>query len=265
MSKKSSNRKETISLKTDTFCNIEWHNVYVLNRATPAKTRAVFFTGTNSTRALLYETANIYLPNSLTMKKYLIPCLLLCVCFGCNNNPKSSVQKADSTNRAKNDTSGNYSDTGAKNNTSGVIGVDEATAKFLVNVADIDLTEIQLGHLAKEKATNQRVKDFGSIMVQDHTKADNELKALAAGKHVTLPTRPSAEHEKKIDVLVKASSKDFDKYYIDMMVDGHESAIKDFNNNKDNKDADVKKFVNTMLPTLQMHLDSAKAIKKSIK
>lgn len=199
------------------------------------------------------------------MKKYLIPCLLLCVSFGCNNNPKSSVQKADSTNRAKDDTSGNHSDTSAKHSTAGVIGVDEATAKFLVNVADIDLTEIQLGHVAKEKATNQRVKDFGSMMVEDHTKADNELKALAASKHVTLPARPSAEHEKKIDILVKSSSKDFDKYYIDMMEDGHESAIKEFNNNKDNKDEDVKKFVNTMLPTLQMHLDSAKAVKKTIK
>ena len=199
------------------------------------------------------------------MKKYLIPFVLLCVSFGCNNNPKSSVQKADSTNQAKSDTSGNYSDTGAKNNTAGVMGVDEATAKFLVNVADVNLTEIQLGHVAKEKATSQRVKDFGSMMVQDHTKADNELKALAASKHVTLPTSPSADHEKKIDILIKSSSKDFDKYYIDMMEDGHESAIKEFNNNKDNKDEDVKKFVNTMLPNLQMHLDSAKSIKKSIK
>jgi len=49
------------------------------------------------------------------------------------------------------------------------------------------------------------------------------------------------------------------------MEDGHESTVKDFEKNNDNKDADVKAFVNKMLPTLKMHLDSAKAIKKALK
>jgi putative membrane protein len=200
------------------------------------------------------------------MKSYLIPCLLLlCVSLGCNTNPKSGVEKADSTNQAKTDTSGNYSDTGAKRDTAGVIAVDETTAKFLVDVADVNMTEVQLGQTAKDKATNQRVKDFGNMMVRDHTKAGNELKALAASKHVTLPTSVSDDHQKKINDLMNKTGRDFDKAYMDMMEDGHESTIKEFNKNKDNKDADVRTFVSAMLPTLQMHLDSAKAIKKAIK
>jgi putative membrane protein len=51
---------------------------------------------------------------------------------------------------------------------------------------------------------------------------------------------------------------------MNMMVDGHQSAINDFEKQKDNKDADVKKWVNKTLPTLQLHLDSAKAVKKGL-
>jgi len=56
-------------------------------------------------------------------------------------------------------------DTTTKSN--GVLAVDESTAKFLVNVADVSMTEVQLGQIAAEKASNQRVKDFGSMMVKD--------------------------------------------------------------------------------------------------
>lgn len=201
------------------------------------------------------------------MKRSLIPCLLLLpVLLSCNSNQnKSGVEKADSVNQAKNDTSGNYSDTTAKSNPAGALSVDEATAKFMVKVADVNMTEVQLGQLAKDKASNPRVKDFGNMMVTDHTTAGNELGTLAASKNVTLPTSVSKDHQKKIDELTKKSGRDFDKAYMDMMEDGHESTIKDFNSNKDNKDAEVKSFVNKMLPTLQMHLDSAKAIKKAIK
>jgi len=154
-------------------------------------------------------------------------------------------------------------DTTTKSN--GVLAVDESTAKFLVNVADVSMTEVQLGQIAAEKASNQRVKDFGSMMVKDHSAANDELKTLAANKNVTLPGSISEEHQKKIDDLNKKTGKDFDKAYMDMMEDGHESTVKDFEKNNDNKDADVKAFVNKMLPTLKMHLDSAKAIKKALK
>lgn len=197
------------------------------------------------------------------MKKKLLFLLLPLALFACNNGSnKDSEEKADSANEAKSDSADNMDTTAGGN---AVMPVDESTAKFLVDVADVNMTEVQLGQIAKEKATNARVKNFADMMVTDHTNATNELKTLAASKNVTLPSAISDDHQRKIDNLNKKTGKDFDKAYMDMMEDGHESTISDFKKNTDNKDADVKAFVNKTLPTLQMHLDSAKAIKKALK
>jgi putative membrane protein len=81
-----------------------------------------------------------------------------------------------------------------------------------------------------------------------------------------LPDSVGADHRKKIDNLEKKSGKDFDKAYIDAMVDGHQSTVNDFEKASNNtKDPDIKAWVDKTLPTLRMHLDSAKAIQKAIK
>jgi putative membrane protein len=184
------------------------------------------------------------------------------VLIACNNQNKDSVEKADSANQAKADTSNTMDTTST---TKGVLGVDESTASFLVKVADGGKTEVELGKIAQEKAASKRVKEFGAMMVQDHTKAGEELKTLATKENVTLPDSVSSDHRKKIDDLKKKTGKDFDKAYMDMMEDDHESTVRDFENNKDNKYPDVKDFVNKTLPTLHKHLDSAKSIKKELK
>ena len=181
--------------------------------------------------------------------------------LACNNESKDSVQKADSANEAKSDTS--MSDSSRTNKMT--IAVDEPTADFMVKVADVGMTEVKLGELAQQKSTNQRIKDYGLMMVRDHNNAGDELKRLAKTKNVTLPAMPGDDHKKKIDDLNKKSGKDFDKAYINEMVDGHQSAVNSFEKNTDNKDADVKAWVDKTLPTLRMHLDSAKAIKKAFK
>jgi putative membrane protein len=183
------------------------------------------------------------------------------VLLACNNAGKDSVEKADSANEAKSDSI----DKKGTANKNGMVGVDESTASFMVNVADVGMTEVKLGEMAKEKAYNKRVKNFGAMMVEDHTKAGEELKSLAASKNVSLPKAISADRQKKIDELSKKNGKDFDMKYMDMMEDGHESTVKDFEGKSDNSDADVKAFVIKTLPTLRMHLDSAKAIKKAIR
>ena len=196
------------------------------------------------------------------MKKILLLGLALPLAIvACNNTGKDSTEKADSANEAKGDSMNGYKDTMNRN---GTLGVSEATSKFMVDVADVNMTEIQLGKLAQDKAASQRIKDFASMMVKDHSGATDDLKSLAAQKNVTLPTTISDEHQKKMNDLNKKTGKDFDKAYIDMMEDGHESTVKDFEKNTDNSDADVKAFVNKMLPTLRMHRDSANAIKKAL-
>jgi putative membrane protein len=173
----------------------------------------------------------------------------------CNNENKDSVAKADSTNETKTDTAG----TSAK----ATIAVDKDCSEFMVGAASGGMMEVELGKLALEKAKNERVKNFATMMVRDHSKAGDELKGLAAGKNVTLPATMGEDHQKHIDDLNKKSGSDFDKAYMKMMVDGHKDVIKDFEKASQNAtDADVKMWATNTLPTIRVHLDSAQAINK---
>src|SRR5258705_12009449 len=93
--------------------------------------------------------------------------------MACNNESTDSVSKADSLNEAKSD-SNNVGDSSKMKG--GVLGVSESTASFMTGVADVGMTEVKLGQLAQEKATNARIKAFGQMMVNDHSKAGDELK-----------------------------------------------------------------------------------------
>jgi putative membrane protein len=200
------------------------------------------------------------------MKKISFVLLALPIVFACNNSSKDSVEKADSANEAKSDTGNRYNDTSNQSNANGTIAVDQSTADFMVKVADVGMTEVKLGGIAQEKAMNKRIKDFGEMMTRDHTKAGDELKSLARRKNVTLPDSIGSDHRNKIDNLEKKNGKDFDRAYIDMMVDGHQSTVNDFEKASNNtKDPDVKAWVDKTLPTLRAHLASAKAIQKAIK
>lgn len=202
------------------------------------------------------------------MKKRAIVFLALPFVFACNNSSNDSVQKADSANESKSDTSTsmNTTDTTNKMSTGTTMSVDQPTSEFMTKVADVGMTEVKLGQMAQDKATSQRVKDFGAMMVKDHTAAGDELKNMAKQKNVTLPETMSNDHQKKTDDLNKKTGKDFDKAYMKAMVDGHQSTVSDFEKaSKNTKDADVKAWVDKTLPTLRMHLDSAKAIQKSLR
>jgi len=203
------------------------------------------------------------------MKKRAIVFLALPFVFACNNSSNDSVQKADSANESKSDTSTsmNTTDTTNKMSTStGTMSVDQSTSEFMTKVADVGMTEVKLGQMAQDKGTSQRVKDFGAMMVKDHNAAADELKGIARQKNVTLPETMSNDHQKKADDLNKKTGKDFDKAYMKAMMDGHQSTVSDFEKaSKNTKDADVKAWVDKTLPTLMMHLDSAKAIQKSLR
>ena len=176
----------------------------------------------------------------------------------CRNSTKDSKESADSANMTK-DTSTNPAATGG-------IAVDKDDAKFVTTAANDGMAEVAAGKMAQDKAAGKRVKEFAAMMVTDHTRAGDELAALAKTKNITLPAAPDADAQKKADDLSKKTGKDFDKAYVDAMVDGHENAVKLFTDASQNcKDADLKAFATKTLPTLKMHLDSIRAIKKSMK
>jgi putative membrane protein len=191
------------------------------------------------------------------MKKRSIAFALPFLLLACNNEGKDSVEKADSANSEKMD---------SNSTTSKTLQTDETSSSFLVKAADGGMTEVRLGELAQQKATDRKVKDYGTMLIHDHSGANDKVKALAAQRNVTLPDAPGNTNQETIDKLAKRTGKDFDKAFMDAMQKDHEKDIDMFKDasNKVN-DADVKSFVDNTLPTLQMHLDSAKAIRKSLR
>lgn len=162
-----------------------------------------------------------------------------------------SVENAEESNEAKEDAG---------------MGSTENTSEFAVKAANGGMLEVELGRLAQEKAMNKDVKDFGAMMVKDHSKANDELKALATLKNITLPTTLGEDEQKDVNDLTKLSGKEFDKKYVSMMVDDHKEDIDLFKKTAedDKTDAEVKAFATKTLPTLQQHLDRITAIDKRI-
>ncbi len=134
-------------------------------------------------------------------------------------------------------------------------------AQFVKEAATAGMMEVQMGTMGKSKATNSRVKTFSDMMVQDHTKANDELKSIAHNKNITLPPEP-----KTMDNMDNLSGMDWDKHYMDMMVKDHKKAVALFEKQSTaGRDADLKAFAKKTLPTLKMHLDSAQSIQSSLK
>lgn len=143
-----------------------------------------------------------------------------------------------------------------------------ADQPFVHKAAMGGMAEVELGNLAQQKAASDQVKQFASRMVQDHGKANEELKLIASSKGIDLPTALDKKHQGDVDKLAKLSGAQFDRAYMSHMVDDHKKDVADFKKASTSaKDSDVKGFASKTLPTLQEHLQLAQktndAVKKS--
>jgi putative membrane protein len=142
----------------------------------------------------------------------------------------------------------------------------EKDTDFVVAAADGGMLEVQLGQLAEANASTAEVKKFGQSMVDDHSKANDELKALAASKNISIPAVLSDKHQKKYDELAKKTGIDFDKDYIDFMVKDHKEDIDDFKKEADKgNDAEIKSWAAGKVATLEHHLMMAENAQKTVK
>lgn len=191
------------------------------------------------------------------MKKLLTVLFLTASLFfiSCNNSGTTET-KSDSTDSTRGD---KPSDTSASKMSS--TPPSQESIDFATKAADGGMMEVELGQIAQQNAKSQRVKDFGSMMVTDHSKANDELKSLAAANSVTLPATLSPGHKQHVDMMKKMTGTDFDKHYMDMMVNDHKGDIGEFQKEANSQTNDAfKSFAAKTLPTLQKHLDSAQAI-----
>jgi putative membrane protein len=125
---------------------------------------------------------------------------------------------------------------------------------FMKKAAKGGMMEVAMGKLAEQKGQSEDVQSFGKRMVADHSKANDELKKIAAQKNVKLPTK---------EPTVSWSS---DKGYMDMMVKDHEKDLTEFREEASGgSDPDVKKFAEDTAKVVQEHLDLAKQTRSKLK
>jgi putative membrane protein len=177
------------------------------------------------------------------MKKLLILFVFAAAFSACGNNENDSKKEANASNDQK------FDSTDLENDT-----------KFAVAAADGGMLEVALGKLAQTNASSTTVKQFGQMMVDDHSKAGEELKSLAASKNITLPSALSNKNQDHYNDLAKKMGKDFDKAYSSFMVDDHKEDIDEFKKQAEKgKDGDLKNWAAGKVPVLEHHLMMAQA------
>ena len=177
--------------------------------------------------------------------------LLLLFLNSCKNETKQEDPKevAEDSNEAKFDS----------------IEEKKDDSEFLVDIAEVNLAEIEIGKLAQTKSSNPEVKKFGKMLVDEHTKSASEVSALAKAKNFTLPTSLTEDGKEEYKKLDEKSGLDFDKKFTDMMIDGHEKAIDKLKKaTEDAKDQDVKLWASNNIAPLTAHLEHAKLLKQDL-
>ena len=184
--------------------------------------------------------------------------LIIPVMLSCNSQPNNrqsvneTTDDSDDKYRANTETG-----MGARSN-------DDVDEDFITEAASGGMMEVELGRFAQQNAHNPRVKQFGAMMVRNHSKANEELREIASGKNVTISDMEDS-HRRKMTDLQEKSGQEFDKAYIREMVDDHEKNLDKFKKlAEDGKDPDLKAFAAKTLPVLLVHLDSAKSIRDDI-
>ncbi len=140
-------------------------------------------------------------------------------------------------------------------------GVLTADRKFMDKAAQGGMAEVELGQLAQQNGQSAEVKAFGKRMVDDHSKANDQLKQLAAEKGVALPTGLDAKDQALKDKLSKLQGAAFDKAYMKDMVADHKQDVAEFKKESSAAhDPQLKQWASQTLPTLESHLQEAEKI-----
>jgi len=136
---------------------------------------------------------------------------------------------------------------------------------FAIDAADGGMLEVQLAQLALTKATSPKVKEFAQSMVDDHSKANEELKSLAQTKNISLPSTISEEKQKDYDKLAEKTGEDFDGAYSVLRAKDHKDDVDKFKKAAEEcEDADMKSWAAEKVPVLEHHLSMAESLEDAV-
>ncbi len=141
---------------------------------------------------------------------------------------------------------------------------DNPDESFFKKAAEAGMAEVEAGHMAQEKGSSQAVKDFGAMMVKDHTAANNKLKKIAAAQNVKLPDSAGMMNKAKEKKADLKSGDSFDKDYIKGQIKAHEDTIELLQKEIDSgQDPQAQAFAKETLPKVKAHLEKINQIAAS--
>lgn len=142
--------------------------------------------------------------------------------------------------------------------------ISAADRKFVETAGEAGLAEVEMAKAAQQRGAGMDVKSFADRMVADHGKTNEELKSIATTKGIPVPDKLSAKDSRELAKLQKLDAGKFDKEYVSSQVAAHKDAVKLFKKESaSGKDAELKMFATSTLPTLQEHLTTITTMAKN--
>jgi putative membrane protein len=160
---------------------------------------------------------------------------------------------------------GSTSGTSKQGSTASGGSMSRSDQQLLADMAMENMAEIDTAHLAQSRSHNEQIKNFAQQMIDDHTRALNEVQELARTKGVTLPESLDSRHKTAETKLASLSGDAFDRAYLARAgVDEHRKAHSQLKQVETRaKDPDLKALAAKTLPTVDQHLNSVQQIQNS--
>jgi len=143
--------------------------------------------------------------------------------------------------------------------------ISDEDKEFMTEAAQGSMLEIALGKHVAAETTDPDVKALGNRTAEDHARAHEELKQIAARKGLKLPTQLEEDRREEFSEMTRLSGTKLDAEYADEMVEDHEMHVKDFREAaREVKDPELRAWAARTLPILEKHLEEARRIKAKV-
>jgi putative membrane protein len=140
---------------------------------------------------------------------------------------------------------------------------DRASVNFMHKAARAGLAEVELGRLALDRSNDNEIRGFAQRMIDDHSRANSELRDLAAHERVTLPNGVTKAQLAAFNRLRRLRGNAFDRAFMDQMNVDHDQAVNLFRTQaRYGRDTDVRQWADRTLPTLQHHRQMARDLRR---
>lgn len=136
---------------------------------------------------------------------------------------------------------------------------------FVIRAAIVNIAETDLAELALTRTQNAALQGFARKMRDEHRRAQEKLRSVAADTKIALPAMVDKKHQDLLDALKRSEADEFDAGYIKAMVGGHDEAVALFDAAASSKTLPkpLQQYAVEMLPIIRKHRDAAYALQST--